>query len=471
MNETLVTPYGSLSSLKTANDLFPSGGGKNLLDSSDPFLSLLMTAGQNGAELQGSPLNGNLTGGVELLNLFAALRGFEGGNGNLGEEELPSPSTGNKGEVNEGDWKALLSLLQQLGILSIPSNLNQGDLLSILQENSTQVKNLLSQAIGGTEGERLFSGETSAQQKGADLKALFSRGDLLHGKEILPLSLVKNLLTQVLDGAEGGDLLSPDQNQMGQNPIRQLPIGQNEGSLLLKLLFSLKGQDGTLLPQSTGQQGEFIQVQGGGPEKLLSMAQGKEKSVPLFPEGGTGKDGEGRAKGNGNEATKAGFYQLLGEWQGKASAQPAIKETVTLHANQFKEDLSRFLLSQVKMIRLPDGTSEAHLKLFPEQLGSLDVKIAMHNGIMQATFIVDTLQGKELLEQNLTHLRHQLVQQGIQVEKMEILTPKELPYSQQTWQREGEDRRRQPYPWRALEKEYDGDEEFSNLITSPLTLG
>lgn len=98
--------------------------------------------------------------------------------------------------------------------------------------------------------------------------------------------------------------------------------------------------------------------------------------------------------------------------EGKA-AQPNIP------AHQFAAEMSRFMVKRMTIMQSP-GISEAKLKLVPEHLGQLDVKIVMMNGQVTAYFAVESLQAKELLESQLPLLRASLQQQGIQVDKLEV---------------------------------------------------
>ena len=95
------------------------------------------------------------------------------------------------------------------------------------------------------------------------------------------------------------------------------------------------------------------------------------------------------------------------------SAQPQ------LHAHHFATEMSRFLVKNMTIVQSP-GMAEAKIKLVPEHLGQLDVKIVLANGQMTAYFAVESMQARELLESQLPQLRAALQQQGIQVDKLEV---------------------------------------------------
>lgn len=110
------------------------------------------------------------------------------------------------------------------------------------------------------------------------------------------------------------------------------------------------------------------------------------------------------------------FQDLL-----KLSSQPKAALTQSpVSSESFVSDMSRFVLSGFKTGAL-NGLSEARLSLTPETLGHVDVKIALQNGQLVAQFAAQTITGKEMIESQLAQLRAALQQQGIQVEKLEVV--------------------------------------------------
>jgi flagellar hook-length control protein FliK len=71
-------------------------------------------------------------------------------------------------------------------------------------------------------------------------------------------------------------------------------------------------------------------------------------------------------------------------------------------------------------------------------LGQVDIKVTMKDGHVVARFIADSVHGKEMLESQLSQLKAMLSNQGLQVERLEVL--------QYTPQQSGafQDSRRQP---------------------------
>ena len=98
---------------------------------------------------------------------------------------------------------------------------------------------------------------------------------------------------------------------------------------------------------------------------------------------------------------------------GRAGAEPQIS------AYRFAGEMSRFLVKSMSFTQSP-GMSEAKIKLVPEHLGQLDVKVVLSNGQLTAYFAVESPHARELLESQLPLLRAALQQQGIQVDKLEV---------------------------------------------------
>jgi flagellar hook-length control protein FliK len=90
-----------------------------------------------------------------------------------------------------------------------------------------------------------------------------------------------------------------------------------------------------------------------------------------------------------------------------------------MQAQQFAADMNGWIIKNMQVIRT-EGVHEAVFKLFPEQLGQVDVSVKFQNGQIVAQFMTDTVQGKEMLENQLGQLRHSLQQQGINVDRLEV---------------------------------------------------
>lgn len=93
--------------------------------------------------------------------------------------------------------------------------------------------------------------------------------------------------------------------------------------------------------------------------------------------------------------------------------------TYTVKADQFATQVSDVFVKQLKVGTLK-GLTEAKIILHPQSLGQVDVKITSQNGLITAQFSVDNRVGKEVLDSQLSQLRTALVQQGLQVDRLEV---------------------------------------------------
>lgn len=98
---------------------------------------------------------------------------------------------------------------------------------------------------------------------------------------------------------------------------------------------------------------------------------------------------------------------------------PAVHESPVVHVRHFAKEMTEFVVQKLDIVK-QNGFSEATIMLRPEHLGQLEVKLSMTNGQLVAQFMTDHLGAKDLLEQQMSHLRASLHSQGIQVNKVEV---------------------------------------------------
>ncbi|MGH2319157.1 flagellar hook-length control protein FliK [Planococcus sp. SE5232] len=112
------------------------------------------------------------------------------------------------------------------------------------------------------------------------------------------------------------------------------------------------------------------------------------------------------------EAGKAAGSQVRTE----ANASPV---TFVRLANLL-EDLGGMLKSSMRMAETAEGM-KMRVNIFPEHLGHLEILLTSTNGKLAAQIMASTPMAKEALELQLNQLRISLVQQGVAVEKIEVL--------------------------------------------------
>lgn len=80
------------------------------------------------------------------------------------------------------------------------------------------------------------------------------------------------------------------------------------------------------------------------------------------------------------------------------------------------------ILTSSRIRTFKNGLTELNVRLHPEHLGSLSIKLTQQDGNLIARIVAQTEAAKSLLESQLHQLRHAFVTQNIQVEKVEILS-------------------------------------------------
>ncbi|WP_126426382.1 flagellar hook-length control protein FliK [Brevibacillus marinus] len=109
----------------------------------------------------------------------------------------------------------------------------------------------------------------------------------------------------------------------------------------------------------------------------------------------------------------------IGQPQWLSQPQTAQSGSYPVQSQHFPEQVSHLFVKQLKLTET-NGISEAKLVLYPRSLGQIDVKISAQNGVITAYFTADTASGKELLDTQLAQLRTALIQQGLQVDRLEV---------------------------------------------------
>jgi len=93
--------------------------------------------------------------------------------------------------------------------------------------------------------------------------------------------------------------------------------------------------------------------------------------------------------------------------------------TPALSVTRFAFEMAQWLVSQWKL-KIGGHVQEARLRLEPDHLGALDVRLSLEDGRLTARFLAETGQAKDLIEAQLGALRSALAAHGIQVGKLEV---------------------------------------------------
>jgi flagellar hook-length control protein FliK len=68
-----------------------------------------------------------------------------------------------------------------------------------------------------------------------------------------------------------------------------------------------------------------------------------------------------------------------------------------------------------------NGQSQLRLSLKPPELGGVSLRLMVDHGVVKATLTAESAAAKTALEAGLHDLRQQLAQQGLKLERMEVL--------------------------------------------------
>ncbi|PFG15274.1 flagellar hook-length control protein FliK [Bacillus sp. es.036] len=110
----------------------------------------------------------------------------------------------------------------------------------------------------------------------------------------------------------------------------------------------------------------------------------------------------------------------------KPDGLPLVKQSETLvkeapvQARYLNTELSEMITERMQLSKNGDETN-IRIKLSPENLGQLDIRLTTSDGKVTAHIVTATAGAKELIESQLHQLRHTLVQQGIQLDKVEVV--------------------------------------------------
>ncbi len=120
-------------------------------------------------------------------------------------------------------------------------------------------------------------------------------------------------------------------------------------------------------------------------------------------------------------------------------AAPAKQETPVARLTNLTDDLTQVISSSAKLTGTGE-TAQLKVSIFPEHLGHLEIRLSTVDGKMAAQILTSTPMAKEALELQVYQLRSSLVQQGIQVDRIEITTQQQAGQTSSQQQSQQEQR-------------------------------
>ncbi|WP_273831737.1 flagellar hook-length control protein FliK [Guptibacillus sedimenti] len=155
----------------------------------------------------------------------------------------------------------------------------------------------------------------------------------------------------------------------------------------------------------------------------------------------------------------------------KPDGLPLVKQSETLvkeapvQARFVSLELSEMITERMHVSKNGDETN-IRIKLSPENLGQLDIRLTTLDGKVTAHIVTATAGAKELIESQLHQLRHTLVQQGIQLDKVEVV--QQSQGSQQPFMQDGRGEQGQQFQQGKQRQERKGEYELEDnpLVTN-----
>lgn len=387
------------------------------------------------------PIDAQVTGNSE--GAFRQMLAHLMGNGKIGQT-LPS------GQVKAAD----LVLQGQLALLNLDEEGNLEQLLQSLEQlliavehaspdqlAALQVDPRLSQWMSTINGSDVADGEKLLAQ---------SRGSTTILQELAPQlkDVLQRMITQLSSSNPSQEIASQAKTfEQVLRPILLAPQQQvhdqasGPANLQLQSQGAAEGTQATAMSSTQEATGAGLLSRSGKPLEAVIMAQqtiklevGTMGSSPsmlprttiLRPDLVHLMTGEAAVEASGESATTEPvqmqlppFADALRSAAGVTVPRTAAPLMPQIPAEQFADELSRFVVRSFLVTQL-NGLAEAKIKLVPEQLGTVDIKLTMNNGQLTAQIVTETLLGREALEQQLGALRAALHQQGIQVERLEV---------------------------------------------------
>ncbi|WP_286170683.1 flagellar hook-length control protein FliK [Bacillus sp. NTK071] len=150
----------------------------------------------------------------------------------------------------------------------------------------------------------------------------------------------------------------------------------------------------------------------------------------------------------------------------EAPSQSLVKETNTpIPVRQLNTSLSDMITERMQVMKNGDE-SHIRIKLSPENLGQLDIRLTTLDGKVTAFIATATSAAKEMIESQLHQLRQTLIQQGVQLDKVEVIQQPSSP-SQSSMLQDGRSQQGQQFEQGKRGSERNGNYEVDEnpLIT------
>jgi flagellar hook-length control protein FliK len=173
-------------------------------------------------------------------------------------------------------------------------------------------------------------------------------------------------------------------------------------------------------------------------EEVIRLVREQVATAQAKTSSGGGQGGESKADSQGQAwAGMAGAKQQAAAPAAKGTAQSDASFQATLaaagndghlagasKAMAARGGLPAYVVRQVSdqiALMARNNQSQLRLALKPPELGELTIKLSLREGVLKATLVADSASAKQTLEAGLNELKQQLAQQGLKLERMEVV--------------------------------------------------
>jgi hypothetical protein len=182
-----------------------------------------------------------------------------------------------------------------------------------------------------------------------------------------------------------------------QEPYRGIPAGP--GEFPAEKMATLAESDTSHIAPAS-----FSSMMSSGEEQGKNMAAGEENLYPAF----SGEEGESALSTEGNSKAAA-------EAKTFSHSFPRLQANLQPHSREIMEQIT----SRMDYLARPGG-QELRLKLQPEFLGEVLIRVRRIKGILSAEIITQHLAVKELLEGQMETLRQRFQEVNLDVERLQV---------------------------------------------------
>lgn len=327
--------------------------------------------------------------------------------------------------VLEESTQSLLEILQQL--MQLMEGLKaDGTTNQELEALEAQLQAMLQQLNQASMPETSQLGEASALVNNlkTDMVEITKQLEMVAAQKLDPKQ-AEQLINQF------AEKLNQAKMQMHQilQPVENSKDHAEEAQMLTKIVVKAEGVE-TQKADSTGNAAkptdENLQVQATNSDKAEHNKNGNENSNEKQEESTykKGANTEAKQAAIGDKLNQETPNDMVAPQNDKLDFQLNIKQA---NANLQKESLVKVnpsdIMNQVikkAEIIVQGSHQEMIMKLEPESLGKLNLKLVVENGLITAKFVAESQQVKEVLESNFNKLKDALQEKGITVQGFSV---------------------------------------------------